>query len=85
MFFGKVPEPQPVKPEFHSKLILYGLTRGANPKENCAVVGLEGSGNKQTWLVKAGSKVEGEQVLRIADQYILVRNETGKGKVRLRE
>ncbi|HYH04044.1 MAG TPA: hypothetical protein VEC37_13155 [Bacillota bacterium] len=89
MFFGKAPEPTPAlpapKPEFRSKLLLYGVTKGSNPQSDRAIVGLATEPNGQTWLVKVGTVVAGEMVVKIETSGIWVKNETGKGKVGVRE
>lgn len=98
MFFGRAPEPsqsrsavaalqpvQPPQPEFRSKLLLYGVTKGTHSKDDRAVVGLAAEPNGETWLAKVGSEVAGETVVRIEEKGIWVKNATGKGRLGLRE
>jgi hypothetical protein len=88
LFFGKLPPPPPLPPqpkvEFKSQLIVIGVTKGNNAKDGYAVVGLKSSGDQETWIVNVGSVVGGERVLSIQDGFIQVRNQTGVGKVMLR-
>jgi hypothetical protein len=88
LFFGKLPPPPPppAQPhvEFKTQLIVIGVTKGSNAQDGYAVVGLRSSGDRETWIVNAGSVIGGERVLSIGDGYLQVRNQTGTGKVRLR-
>ena len=65
---------------FQSRLILWGLINGG-----WAVVGIDPQSNQNTWIVKAGDTVEGEQVITVGVRYIIVRNQTGEGKVGMSE
>jgi hypothetical protein len=71
-----------IKNEFQSRLIVIGLVKG---KGGRAIVGIEGYPSQETWIVRAGSKVEDETVLAIGDNYIEVSNQSGTGKVFLRK
>jgi hypothetical protein len=84
LFFGPGPGQESPKPVFSSKLLLYGVSKGANARINRAVVGLVADPNKQTWMVQVGSVVAGETVVKIEEKGIWVKNGTGKGKVELR-
>ncbi|MGD8399360.1 MAG: hypothetical protein PVH64_00260 [Bacillota bacterium] len=89
LFFGELPPPPPPPPppkvEFKSQLIVIGVTKGASTQDGYAVVGLQKTGEEETWIVNAGSVIAGERILSIHNGYILVRNQTGTGKVRLRD
>jgi hypothetical protein len=74
LFFGEV---KPVTVAFKSNLLLWGVIKGT---ENRVVVG---ANPNQTWVVRAGETVEGEQIIAIGDNYIQVRNQTGEGTVML--
>jgi hypothetical protein len=65
---------------FQSHLILWGLINGG-----WAVVGIDPRFNQNTWIVKAGDTVEGEQIVAVGVRYISVRNQTGEGKVVMSE
>ena len=82
LFFEKPPAPPEVKMAFQSKLVVYGLVKGKNSR---AIVGLKGDQTQETWIVKPGSVVDGETIVAIGANYIEVRNESGTGKVFLRE
>jgi hypothetical protein len=85
LFFGELPAPPPPpEVEFKSQLIVIGVTKGANTQDGYAVVGLQKTGDRETWIVNAGSVLAGERILSIHDGYIQVRNQTGTGKVKLR-
>jgi hypothetical protein len=71
MFFGPQATAE-LQPVFSSKLLLYGVSKGAHPKLDRAIVGLIAESAKQTWVVQPGSVVNG------------VKNETGLGRVGLR-
>lgn len=75
------PTPQGPEREFYSDLAVYGIVKG---KESRAIVGL-GEDPTKTWIVKPGSVVNGETIVTIGVNYIEVRNESGTGKVFLRE
>lgn len=75
------PTPQISEREFYSELVVYGIVKG---KEGRAIVGL-GEDPAKTWIVKPGSVVAGETIVAIGANYIEVRNESGTGKVFLRE
>ena len=75
------PTPQAPEREFYSELAVYGIVKG---KESRAIVGL-GEDPTKTWIVKPGSVVNGETIVTIGANYIEVRNESGTGKVFLRE
>ncbi|MGD8401928.1 MAG: hypothetical protein PVH64_13540 [Bacillota bacterium] len=91
LFFGPVPEtpqisvPEPVKPVFSSKLLLYGVSKAAQARIDRAVVGLSGDPAKQTWLVQVGSVVAGETVVKIEEKGIWVKNATGRERIALRK
>jgi hypothetical protein len=91
LFFGpqlELPssgEPVKVKVEFSSKLLLYGVTKGITSDADRAIVGLTGDVDKQTWLVKVGSVVDGETVVKLEEKGIWVKNGSGKGKVELKK
>jgi hypothetical protein len=86
LFFGKLPPPPPPpQVEFRTQLIVIGVTKGANTQDGYAVVGVKSSGDKETWIVNAGQMIGGERILSIHDGYIMVKNRTGVGKVRLRD
>jgi hypothetical protein len=65
---------------FHSNLIVWGIIKGT---PSTAVVGLDQKSNSHTRIVKSGGIVEGEQLVAIGENYILVKNDTGKGRVYL--
>ncbi|MGE5607557.1 MAG: hypothetical protein ACM3YE_17930, partial [Bacteroidota bacterium] len=75
------PTPQAPEREFYSELVVYGIVKG---KESRAIVGLNEE-PVQTWIVRPGSVVDGETIVTIGANYIEVRNESGTGKVFLRE
>ena len=84
LFFEKIPTAvqEVVENIFHTRLRVYGIVKGG---ESRAVVGLEGDPSEETWIVKPGSTVEGETIITIGANYIEVRNESGAGKVFLKE
>jgi hypothetical protein len=87
LFFGSKTVPQSLaapQPVFSSKLLLYGVIKGANAKHDRAIVGLIADPGKQTWVVQPGSVVNGETVVKIEKKGIWVKNETGMGRVGLR-
>jgi hypothetical protein len=45
------------------------------------VVGDDPGSNLNTWIVKAGDKVVDEQIVSVGVRYIIVRNQSGEGKV----
>ncbi len=75
------PTPQAPLMKFHSELVVYGIVKG---EESRAIVGL-GEDSTKTWIVKPGLVVDGETIMAIGANYIEVRNESGTGKVFLRE
>jgi len=77
MFFGKVVQPETEKMAFHTNLKILGMIEGQNPR---AVVGLKND-PERTWIVKPGSVVEDEQIVKIGSGFIVVKNESGQGKV----
>lgn len=77
LFFGEGSKKNGV---FQSRLVLWGLINGGY-----AVVGVDPQSNQNTWIVKAGDTVEGEQVLAVGARFIVVRNQTGEGKVVMSE
>ena len=89
MFFGKqapivFESPKPVLPviQFVSKLVVWGIISGS---ENRAVVGLDPKENTTTWVLKAGDQLGGEKIVKINSDFIVVKNETGVGKVNMIE
>jgi hypothetical protein len=86
LFFGKlvVPSSQSAV-RFQTQLIVIGITKGHNTTDAYAVVGLHSFGDRQTWIVKAGSLVDGERILKIGNGYLEVENETGVGRISLRD
>ena len=78
LFFGEdVKQPASV---FQSKLILWGLINNG-----WAVVGDDPGSNQNTWIVKAGDTVAGEQIVSVGVRCITVRNGSGEGIVAMRE
>ncbi len=77
LFFGKTAIPEQERPAFHSNLKILGIIEGQNSR---AVVGLKND-PERTWIVKPGSVIEGEKIVKIGKGFILVRNESGEGKV----
>jgi hypothetical protein len=71
------------KIEFHSQLLLYGVTKGETFRTDRAVVGIIGDPGRRTWLARAGTAIEGETVVGIEAKGIWVKNATGKGRVGL--
>jgi hypothetical protein len=71
-----------VKPAgtFQSRLVLWGLINNHR-----ALVGVDPGSNQNTWIVKAGDSVEGEQIVAVGVREITVRNASGEGKVRMSE
>jgi hypothetical protein len=65
---------------FQSRLVLWGLISNA-----WAVVGEDPNSSQNTWIVKAGDTVAGEQIVAVGVRYIVVRNQSGEGKVRMSE
>lgn len=89
MFFAKELPPtiEPPKSEapvipFISKLVVWGIISGS---ENRAVIGLNREENVETWILKAGDQLSGEKIVKINSDSILVKNETGIGKVKIVE
>lgn len=80
LFFDSAAPVRGEKPPFQSKLVLWGITGGKN---GCAVVGFNPKSNAQTVIVKVGEQIAGETVTAIGKDFIVVRNETGEGEVRL--
>jgi hypothetical protein len=88
LFFGKlVVPPPPSQPavRFETQLTVIGITKGHNTTDGYAVVGLQSSGDRQTWIVTAGSVVGGERILKVGNGYIEVENKTGVGRMPLRD
>jgi hypothetical protein len=86
LFFGELPPPPPPpQVEFKTQLIVIGVTQGANTQDGYAVVGLKKTGDRETWIVNPGQIVGGEQIVSIHNGYIMVKNQTGVGKVPLRD
>jgi hypothetical protein len=78
LFFGEdVKQPLSV---FQSKLVLWGLIHNGY-----AVVGDDPGSNQNTWIVKAGDTVAGEKIVSVGVRYIIVQNQSGEGKVEMRE
>lgn len=83
LFFGgtATQDLMPVKAggtAFHSSLILWGAIKGET-----AVVGLDPNSNTATQLVRVGEVFAGEKIIAIGANYIVVRNQTGTGRVNL--
>lgn len=77
LFFGGSDLPfDGVELQFHSRLILKGVI-----KDGQAVVGLDPNSNHDTRLVEVGDVIEGETIVTIGDVYIVVKNQTGQGKI----
>ncbi len=74
--------PQAPRSEFHTELIVFGIVKGA---ESRAIVGLQDESIQDTWIVRPGSVVARETIVAIGANYIEVQNESGIGKVFLRE
>jgi hypothetical protein len=86
LFFGPEAGAAVARPklEFHSQLLLYGVTKGETRRSDRAVVGIIGDPERRTWLASAGTVVEGETVVGIEAKGIWVRNATGRGRVGLK-
>lgn len=85
LFFGPVPpEVTPPPPVFTSELIVMGITKETNAKNGYAVIGLKSTGDSRTWIATTGMEIAGEKILQIKEDYLIVRNKTGTGKVLLR-
>lgn len=81
LFFGGAsanPAPVTAATTFHSSLILWGAIKGET-----AVVGLDPNSNGDTQLVRVGEVFGGEKIIAIGSDYIVVRNQTGTGRVNL--
>ncbi|HEX7712851.1 MAG TPA: hypothetical protein VF531_02420 [Bacillota bacterium] len=82
LFFGGAVSQNPVPAEtgisFHSSLILWGTIAGET-----AVVGLDPNSNTATQLVRVGEVFAGEKIITIGSNYIVVKNQTGTGRVNL--
>jgi len=77
LFFGGSDLPfEGSEVQFHSRLILKGVI-----KDGQAVVGLDLNSNNDTRLVEVGDVIEGETIVTIGDVYIVVKNQTGQGKI----
>lgn len=63
---------------FRSSLILWGAIKGET-----AVVGLDPNSNADTRLVREGEVFAGEKIISIGSNYIVVKNQTGTGRVNL--
>lgn len=82
LFFEKIVVPvAEVKHEFKSRLVIYGLVKG---KDCRAIVGVEGN-PAETWIVKPGIAVQGEKIITVGADYLVVKNESGEGKVFFRK
>lgn len=82
LFFEKVPVPvDEAKVVFSSRLVVVGLIKGEGGR---AIVGLQEKPD-ETWVVKPGMTIQGEKIIRVGADYILVKNESGEGKVYLRK
>lgn len=79
LFFGGV-DPVMEIPivQFRSRLNLWGVI-----KDGHAVVGLDPNSHNNDQLVKVGDVVEGETITAIGDGYIMVKNQTGQGKIKM--
>ena len=77
LFWGIYPAVTPPV-VFHSSLTLWGTIKGVN-----AIVSLDPSSNAGTKVVMAGEEIAGEKILEIGKDYILVRNSSGEGKVKM--
>ncbi|HEX3046454.1 MAG TPA: hypothetical protein VHY08_16980 [Bacillota bacterium] len=77
LFWGIYPVVTPPS-TFHSSLTLWGTIKGST-----AIVSLDPSSNQNSKLVKVGEEIGGEKILAIEKDYILVRNSTGEGKVKM--
>ena len=64
---------------FQTKLILWGLINNG-----WAVVGDDPASNLNTWIVKAGDTVAGEQIVSVGVRCVTVKNSSGVGKVEMR-
>lgn len=74
LFFGTASTT--MKAAFRSRLVLWGLAHRSE-----AIVGTDPLSNQITWMVKVGDTVEGEKIVAIGNDYIVVRNQTGEGRV----
>ncbi|MCL6589770.1 MAG: hypothetical protein K6U80_07445 [Firmicutes bacterium] len=77
LFWGIYPAVTPPA-VFQSSLILWGTIKGST-----AIVSRDPSSNADTKIVRAGEEIWGEKILEIGRDYILVRNSTGEGKVKM--
>ena len=66
---------------FRSNLTLLGLIKG---KPSRALLG-NGEESQETWIVKIGDLVNEERVVAIGDKYVVIRNQSGEGRVYLKE
>ena len=62
---------------FHSDLTLLGLIKG---KPSRALLG-NGEDSQETWIVKLGDLVNQERVVAIGDKYVVIRNQSGEGRI----
>jgi hypothetical protein len=88
LFFGKPVTVEradtSVKPVFSSCLTLLGITQGENFKDGYAVVGLKSGNEEETAIVKQGTVIAGEVILKIMKNGVVVKNPTGTGTIFLR-
>lgn len=79
LFFGGVdPSTEIPVVQFRSRLLLWGVIKNGH-----AVVGLDPNDHTNNRVVTVGDTVEGETITAIGDGYIMVKNQTGQGKVKL--
>mgnify|MGYP005848891069 CR=1 FL=1 len=79
LFFGGV-DPATEIPivTFRSRLLLWGVIQNGH-----AVVGLDPNNHGNDRVVTVGDTVEGETITAIGDGYIMVKNQTGQGRVKM--
>jgi hypothetical protein len=79
LFFGGVDPGMDIPiVQFRSRLILWGVINGGH-----AVVGLDPNSHNNDRVVAVGDTVEGETIIAIGDGFIMVKNQTGQGKIRM--
>lgn len=81
LFFGGSSGETTTEIIFKSPVIVWGITRG---RENRAVISMDAN-QSETWIVKPGDEVNGERIVAITDRYVVIRNQTGEGKVYMTE